>query len=66
LLTAAWLPPGGRRCRCSWIGLTAVAGAGVLLGRVLLRYVRLSVVRYIGAGVCAILGVVTVISALAA
>jgi len=31
-----------------------------------LRYVRLSVVRYIGAGVCAILGVVTVISALAA
>jgi putative Ca2+/H+ antiporter (TMEM165/GDT1 family) len=50
----------------SWIGLTAVAGAGVLLGRVLLRYVRLSVVRYIGAGVCAILGVVTVISALAA
>ena len=41
----------------AWIGLTAVAGAGVLLGRVLLRHVRLAVVRYIGAGVCAILGV---------
>jgi putative Ca2+/H+ antiporter (TMEM165/GDT1 family) len=49
----------------SWVGLTLVAGAGVLLGRVLLRHVRLSLVRYIGAGVCAVLAVVTVVSALA-
>ncbi len=48
----------------AWIGLAAVAGLGVLLGRVLLRHVRLSVVRYLGASVCAILGIVTVISAL--
>jgi Ca2+/H+ antiporter, TMEM165/GDT1 family len=49
----------------SWVGLTLVAGAGVLLGRVLLRYIRLSVVRYIGAGVCAVLAIVTVVSAVA-
>lgn len=50
----------------SWLGLSLVAGAGVLLGRVLLRTVRLSVVRYIGATVCAVLGVVTVVSSLSA
>ena len=48
----------------SWLGLIAVAGAGVLLGRVLLRHVRLSVIRYIGGGVCAILAAVTVVAAL--
>ena len=48
----------------SWVGLTAVAGAGVLLGRVLLRHIRLAIVRYVGAGVCAVLAVATVISAL--
>jgi putative Ca2+/H+ antiporter (TMEM165/GDT1 family) len=48
----------------SWIGLTVVAGAGVLLGRVLLRHVRLSLVRYVGAAVCAVLAVITLVSSL--
>jgi putative Ca2+/H+ antiporter (TMEM165/GDT1 family) len=47
----------------SWLGLIVVAGAGVLLGRVLLRHVRLSLVRYVGAGVCAVLAAVTVVAA---
>jgi putative Ca2+/H+ antiporter (TMEM165/GDT1 family) len=46
----------------SWIGLTAVAGAAVLLGRWLLKHVRLSVVRYVGAAVCALLAAITLIS----
>jgi hypothetical protein len=37
----------------------------VLLGRVLLRRVRLSAVRYIGATICALLAVVTTVGALA-
>lgn len=48
----------------SWLGLSLVAGAGVLLGRVLLRHVRLAIVRYVGAAVCAILAILTVITAL--
>jgi Ca2+/H+ antiporter, TMEM165/GDT1 family len=48
----------------SWAALAVVAGAGVALGRVLLRHIRLWVVRYIGAGVCALLAVVTVIDVL--
>ena len=47
----------------SWLGLIAVAGAGVLLGKVLLRHVRLSIIRYVGGAVCAILAVVTVVAA---
>lgn len=43
----------------AWLGLASVAGAGVLLGRVLLKYVRLSMVRYVGAGICTVLAVVT-------
>jgi putative Ca2+/H+ antiporter (TMEM165/GDT1 family) len=39
----------------SWLGLAFVAGMGVLLGRVLLRYVSLRIVRYVGASVCLIL-----------
>ncbi|MBB5870851.1 putative Ca2+/H+ antiporter (TMEM165/GDT1 family) [Allocatelliglobosispora scoriae] len=46
----------------AWFGLAAVAGAAVLLGRWLLKRVRLSVIRYVGAGVCAVLAAVTVIS----
>lgn len=41
----------------SWLGLSFVAGLGVLLGRVLLRYVSLRIVRYVGAAVCAALAV---------
>jgi putative Ca2+/H+ antiporter (TMEM165/GDT1 family) len=48
----------------SWIALATVAGAGVWLGRVLTRYVKLTIVRYVGAAVCAILGVITLILAL--
>jgi putative Ca2+/H+ antiporter (TMEM165/GDT1 family) len=49
----------------SWLALATVAGAGVLLGRVLLKRVRISVVRLIGASVCAILAVVTAVTAFA-
>ncbi|HYN97560.1 MAG TPA: TMEM165/GDT1 family protein [Pilimelia sp.] len=48
----------------SWAALAAVSGAAVLLGRWLLRRVRLSLVRYVAAGVCGVLATVTVISAL--
>ena len=48
----------------SWAGLAVVAGAGVLLGRVLLKHVRLSLVRYLGAAVCTVLAAVTVAFAL--
>jgi Ca2+/H+ antiporter, TMEM165/GDT1 family len=48
----------------SWLALATVAGAGVALGRVLLNKVRLSVVRLVGASICAILAVVTAITAL--
>jgi putative Ca2+/H+ antiporter (TMEM165/GDT1 family) len=47
----------------AWAALAAVAGAGVLLGRALMKRIRLSVVRMIGAAVCAILSVVTLITA---
>ena len=47
------------------MALAVVAGAGVLLGRVLLRRIRLSVIRYVGAAVCAILAVLTVVTAIA-
>jgi putative Ca2+/H+ antiporter (TMEM165/GDT1 family) len=46
----------------SWLALAAVAGAAVLLGRWLLKRVRLTVIRYVGAAVCALLAVVTLVS----
>ena len=39
----------------AWAALAVVSGAAVLLGRWLLRRIRLAVVRYLAAGVCAIL-----------
>jgi putative Ca2+/H+ antiporter (TMEM165/GDT1 family) len=45
----------------SWAALAVVSGLAVLLGRWLLRHVRLSLVRYVAAGVCAVLCVVTVV-----
>jgi putative Ca2+/H+ antiporter (TMEM165/GDT1 family) len=39
----------------SWLALIAVAGLAVLLGRTLLRYVRLSTIRRVGAVVCLVL-----------
>lgn len=47
----------------SWAALAVVSGLAVLLGRWLLRHVRLSLVRYIAAGVCAVLCVITVVGA---
>jgi Ca2+/H+ antiporter, TMEM165/GDT1 family len=49
----------------SWLALVLVAGVGVLLGRVLLRHIRLSIIRYIGGAICAILAIVTAANALA-
>jgi len=48
----------------SWAALACVSGAAVLLGRVLLKRVRLSLVRFVAAGVCAVLAVITTIGAL--
>jgi putative Ca2+/H+ antiporter (TMEM165/GDT1 family) len=47
----------------SWAALAVVSGLAVLLGRWLLRHVRLSLVRYVAAGVCAVLCVITVVGA---
>jgi Ca2+/H+ antiporter, TMEM165/GDT1 family len=45
----------------SWAALAVVSGLAVLLGRWLLRHVRLSLVRYVAAGVCALLCAITVV-----
>jgi len=48
----------------SWAGLATISAGAVLLGRVLMRYISLAVVQYVGAAVCSVLAVVTVIAAL--
>lgn len=48
----------------SFLGLAVVSGAAVLLGRVLLRYVRLVVIRYIAAVICLVVAGVTAWEAL--
>jgi putative Ca2+/H+ antiporter (TMEM165/GDT1 family) len=48
----------------SWAGLIAVSGVAVLVGRLLLRYLDLGVLRYLAAAVCAVLAVLTAMSAL--
>jgi putative Ca2+/H+ antiporter (TMEM165/GDT1 family) len=48
----------------AWLALAAVSGVAVLVGRRVLRYVRLSAVRYAAAGVCAVLAVVTLAAAI--
>lgn len=48
----------------AWLALATVSGAAVLLGRWLLRRVRLSVVRYLSSAICGVLAVVTAITAL--
>jgi putative Ca2+/H+ antiporter (TMEM165/GDT1 family) len=42
----------------SWAALLVVSGLAVLFGRALLRYVRLSVLHYVGGGVCAVFAVI--------
>jgi putative Ca2+/H+ antiporter (TMEM165/GDT1 family) len=48
----------------SWLGLAVVSVLAILLGRWLMKRVKLSLVRYVGAGVCALLAVLTTIEAL--
>lgn len=48
----------------SWAALAAVSGAAVLLGRWLLRHVRLTLIRYLAAGVCLLLAVITTVGLL--
>jgi putative Ca2+/H+ antiporter (TMEM165/GDT1 family) len=67
LLTAGLVARGGHPAAVfvgSWAALIVVSGAAVLLGRVLMRYVSLALVQYIGAAVCLILAVLTMIAAL--
>ncbi|GAA5177170.1 TMEM165/GDT1 family protein [Rugosimonospora acidiphila] len=67
LLTVGLVARGGHAAAVfvgSWVGLAAVSGTAVVLGRVLLKYVSLAMVQYVGSGICAILAVLTAISAL--
>ena len=48
----------------SWAGLALVSGLAILLGRWLLKRVKLSLVRYVAAVVCAALAIITLIQAL--
>ena len=50
----------------AWAALLTVSGLAVLAGRVLLRYMKLSLLHYIGAGVCLVLAVVTLVEVIAA
>ena len=45
----------------AWVALLTVSGLAVLAGRVLLRYVKLSVIHYIGGAVCLVLAAVTAV-----
>ena len=49
----------------AWGALLVVSGLAIVAGRVLLRYMRLSVLHYIGAAVCLTLGVATLYELLA-
>ena len=50
----------------AWGALLVVSGLAVLVGRVLLRYMRLSLLHYTGAGVCLLLAAVTALELLTA
>jgi putative Ca2+/H+ antiporter (TMEM165/GDT1 family) len=45
----------------AWTALLVVSGLAVIAGRVLLRYMKLSVLHYIGSAVCLLLAVVTLV-----
>jgi putative Ca2+/H+ antiporter (TMEM165/GDT1 family) len=45
----------------AWAALLVVSGLAVIAGRVLLRYMKLSLLHYIGAAVCLVLAVVTTV-----
>src|SRR5215475_10099842 len=66
LLTAGLVAKGGNPYAVflgSWIGLVLVSGLAMLLGRWLLKHIRLDVVRYVAGGICAALAIVTAITA---
>jgi len=44
----------------AWGALLAVSGLAVVVGRILLRHVKLSLIHYVGAGVCLVLALITV------
>jgi putative Ca2+/H+ antiporter (TMEM165/GDT1 family) len=48
----------------AWAALAAVSGTAVLLGRWLMKRVKLSLVRYVAAAICAVLAVITFVGAL--
>lgn len=48
----------------AWAALLTVSGLAVLAGRVLLRYIKLSTVHYVGAAVCLVLAAVTAVELL--
>jgi putative Ca2+/H+ antiporter (TMEM165/GDT1 family) len=50
----------------AWGALLAVSALAVVAGRVLLRYLRLSTIHYVGAGVCLVLAAVTAYQVVAA
>jgi putative Ca2+/H+ antiporter (TMEM165/GDT1 family) len=50
----------------AWVALLTVSGLAVLAGRVLLRYMKLSLLHYIGGAVCAVLAAITLVEAIAA
>jgi putative Ca2+/H+ antiporter (TMEM165/GDT1 family) len=67
LLTAGLVARGGHPVAVfagSWAGLAVISAAAVLLGRVLMRRISLAVIQYLGATVCAVLAVFTVVTAL--
>jgi Ca2+/H+ antiporter, TMEM165/GDT1 family len=45
----------------AWSALLIISGLAVFVGRILLRYLRLSMLHYVGAGVCALFALVTVL-----
>ena len=50
----------------AWVALLTVSGLAVLAGRVLLRYMKLSVLHYIGGAVCAVLAAITLVEVITA
>jgi putative Ca2+/H+ antiporter (TMEM165/GDT1 family) len=49
----------------AWAALLTVSGLAVLAGRVLLRYLKLSLLHYVGAAVCLVLAMVTLVEVFA-
>ena len=50
----------------AWVALLTVSGLAVLAGRVLLRYMKLSLLHYVGGAVCAVLAAITLVEVIAA